>query len=39
MWLMFSKHSGIAIIKTLNYSQRNLLLKDAKMLYNHLIEW
>lgn len=39
MWLMFSKHSVIAVITTLNYSQKNLLPKDAKMLCNPLIEW
>lgn len=39
MWLMFSKHSVIAVITTLNYSQKNLLPKDVKMLCNPLIEW
>ena len=37
--LMISKHSVIAAMMTLNYSQRNLLPKDVRMLCNHIIEW
>lgn len=36
---MFSKHPVIAIIMTLHYSQKNLSLKDVKILCNCLNEW